>query len=117
MCQVSSFSAARNPSYFRDPLEFRPQRWLSPEDPEYDTRYADDQLKSFYPFGIGPRMCTGRAIAWHQTKVFVAKVLWSFNMESVRGVDKDFNKDFRVHVMWYRPELWVRFVPVKRDAP
>lgn len=117
MCQVSSFSAARNPSYFRDPLEFRPQRWLSPDHPEYDTRYADDQLKSFYPFGIGPRMCTGREIAWHQTKVFVAKVLWSFDMEGVRGVDKDFNRDFRVHVMWYRPELWVRFVPVKRDAP
>lgn len=61
-------------------------------------------------------MCTGRDIAWQQTKLFLAKVLWTFDLEGVRGLDKDFNKDFTVHVMWYRPELRVRFVPVERNV-
>ncbi|KAI1375296.1 isotrichodermin C-15 hydroxylase [Hypoxylon crocopeplum] len=115
VCQMSSFAAARSPEYFRDPLEFRPQRWLPANHPQYTQRYADDQLKSLYPFGVGPRMCTGREIAWQQVKLFMAKVLWTFNMEAVRGMDKSFDKDFSLHAMWKRPQIWVRFHPVQRE--
>lgn len=59
-------------------------------------------------------MCTGRDIAWQQTKLFLAKVLWTFDLEGTRGLDKDFNRDFKVHAMWYRPDLWVKFTLVER---
>ncbi|KAK3292010.1 cytochrome P450 [Chaetomium fimeti] len=109
--QLSSFTAMRHERYFADPLEFRPERWLPADHALYDTRYANDNLKAFFPFSLGPRQCTGREIAWSQTRLFLAKVLWTFELEGVRGHDKSFDDDFSVHVMWNRPELYVRFVP------
>ncbi|KAI1292916.1 cytochrome P450 [Xylaria venustula] len=109
VCQMSSFAAARSPDYFRDPLEFRPERWLPAHHPEYNPRYANDQIKNLHPFGVGPRMCTGREIAWQQIKLFLAKVLWTFDLEAVKGMESSFDDDFRLHAMWKRPQLWIRF--------
>lgn len=101
----------RNPAYFADPLEFHPERWLPQDHPLYDTRYANDNLKSFFPFSLGPRQCTGREIAWSQTRMFLGKVLWTFDVQAVSGHERSFDEAFSVHVMWNRPPLWVRFVP------
>ncbi|KAL2258304.1 hypothetical protein VTK26DRAFT_8431 [Humicola hyalothermophila] len=109
--QLSSFTAMRHEQYFADPLEFRPERWLPADHPLYDKKYANDNLKAIFPFSLGPRQCTGREIAWSQTRMFLGKVLWTFDLECVKGHDKSFDKDFSVHVMWNRPELWVRFLP------
>ncbi|KAI0903786.1 isotrichodermin C-15 hydroxylase [Ustulina deusta] len=116
VCQMSSFAAARSPDYFRDPLEFRPERWLPAHHPEYNPRYADDQIKSLHPFGVGPRMCTGREIAWQQVKLFLAKVLWTFDIEAVKGMESSFDGDFRLYAMWKRPQVWVRFHHVQREG-
>lgn len=45
---------------------------------------------------------------------FLGKLLWSFDLEGVRGHKKSFDKDFKVFMMWERPELYVRFVPIER---
>ncbi|KAB5558036.1 isotrichodermin C-15 hydroxylase [Coniochaeta sp. 2T2.1] len=63
-----SFTAARHPRYWREPLSFKPERWLPTDHPLYDTRYANDNLKAFFPFGLGPRQCIGREIAWSQER-------------------------------------------------
>lgn len=53
-CQVSTFTAMRSENYFRNPLDFHPERWLPPDHhPLYDTRYADDNLKPFFPSASG----------------------------------------------------------------
>ncbi|KAI0021237.1 cytochrome P450 [Xylariomycetidae sp. FL0641] len=114
VCQISNFAIARDPANFRDPLAFRPARWLPAADPRHDPRHARDRLKAFAPFGVGPRMCTGREIAWQQTKLFLAKVLWAFDVEGVRGMDRSFDGDFRLYAMWKRPAVWVRFREVRR---
>ncbi|KAK3369914.1 cytochrome P450 [Podospora didyma] len=112
--QLSTFTAQRHEDYFTDPLEFRPQRWLPAEHPLYETRYANDNLKAYFPFSLGPRQCTGREIAWSQTRLFLGKVLWTFDVEGVRGLQYSFDRDFSCHMMWNRPELWVRFLPRKQ---
>ncbi|GAB1318005.1 hypothetical protein MFIFM68171_08215 [Madurella fahalii] len=55
----------------------------------------------------------GREIAWSQTRLFLGKILWTFDLEGVRGHERSIDKDFSVHVMWNRPELYVRFLPAK----
>ncbi|KAI2782286.1 isotrichodermin C-15 hydroxylase [Daldinia loculata] len=110
VCQTSNFNICRNPRYFYEPLNFHPERWLQSDHPKYDKRFSNDDLNCFYPFSIGPRACTGREIAWSQTRLFLAKVLWTFDLEMVRGHDKTFDKDFLIHVMWTRPEVRVRFL-------
>jgi cytochrome P450 len=111
VCEISYFRICRNPRYFYDPLQFRPERWLPSDHPNFDTKFANDDLKSFFPFGLGPRACTGKEIAWIQTRLFIAKVLWAFDLELQRGQNTKFDEDFTAHVMWYKPELLVKFRP------
>jgi hypothetical protein len=53
-------------------------------------------------------------MAWVQSRLFLGKLLWSFNLEGVSGFEKEFDKDFKAYLMWERPELWVRFLPIGR---
>lgn len=111
--ESSPFTAMRHERYFTDPLEFRPERWLPHDHPLYDARFADDNLRAFFPFSLGVRQCAGREIAWTQYRLFLAKVLWTFDLEAVSGHDKSFDQDVSAHVMWNHPDLFVRFLPAK----
>lgn len=114
VCQISYFAAARSPRYFADPLNYRPQRWLPPDHPLYDPKFQADDAKAFLPFNQGPRMCPGSAIAWAQTKLFIAKILWTFDLEMVKGHNLSFDRHFTFYSLWTKPELWVKFVRVSR---
>lgn len=114
-CQISYFAAARSPRFFTDPLRFRPERWLPPDHPRFDPRYQNDNLKASKPFSQGPRGCPGGAIASAVLRIFVAKVLWEFDLEAAPGQDGlAFDKDFKFMTFWERPQFWVRFRPVER---
>ncbi|KAI1085484.1 cytochrome P450 [Whalleya microplaca] len=91
--QTCIWALARSPIYFHDPLHFRPQRWLPPSHSLYDPAFSRDHLKGFYPFSLGPRICLGREMAWLQGKLFLAKVLWTFDVIKVDNQDFDLEKD------------------------
>ncbi|KAI1079769.1 isotrichodermin C-15 hydroxylase [Whalleya microplaca] len=112
VCQICPFATCRSPRYFYDPLRYCPQRWLPREHPGYDQKFANDNLKSFFPFGYGPRQCIGRESAWPQMRLFLAKILWTFDLEAVDGQDLVFDRDFSMYAMWNKPKLRIRFVPV-----
>lgn len=65
------------------------------------------------PFNQGPRACPGSAIAWAETKVFLAKVLWTFDLEAAPGQATSFDRDFNFYSMWEKPQFWVRFKVLK----
>ncbi|KAI1661697.1 cytochrome P450 [Daldinia decipiens] len=111
ICQSSSFALARSRYNFHKPLDFRPERWLPKQHPLYDPQFADDNCKGFQPFSQGPRMCAGREIAWWQSRLFIAKVLWTFDLEMVSGQNINMDKDLRGWGMYEKPEVRVRFVP------
>jgi cytochrome P450 len=92
VAQISTFTAARSARYFRDPREFHPERWLPANHPLYDTKYADDNLNAFFPFSLGPRPCIGKEIAYTQTRLFLGKLLWTFDLDGVRGLDATFER-------------------------
>ncbi|CRG91780.1 Cytochrome P450 3A2 [Talaromyces islandicus] len=71
VCQLSTLTAMRHERYFRDPKEFHPERWLPHDHPLFNDRYANDNLKAYFPFSLGPRQCTGREIAWSQLRLFL----------------------------------------------
>ncbi|KAI0106404.1 cytochrome P450 [Nemania sp. FL0031] len=112
VCQSSPFALARSPRNFRDPLRFRPERWLPKDHQLYDLQFATDNGQDFHPFGQGPRICAGREIAWWQSRVFMAKVLWKFNLEMIPGQQVDLDRDFRGWGTYQKPEVRIRFVPV-----
>ncbi|PVH95469.1 cytochrome P450 [Periconia macrospinosa] len=109
--QSCIWALARHPDYFHQPLLFRPQRWLPPSHPLYDHAFANDNLKSLYPFSLGPRICIGREIAWTQAKLFLSKVLWTFDVFKVEGQDFNLDRDLLHYGFFEKPEMYVRFVP------
>ncbi|KAI1198721.1 cytochrome P450 [Nemania serpens] len=113
ICQISYFSATRSPRFFREPLRFRPERWLPRDDPRFDPFFESDDLKASKPFSQGLRGCPGGSIATAIVRLFVAKVVWRFNLETTQN-NVSFDKDFKFMTFWERPDFLVRMTLVKR---
>jgi hypothetical protein len=114
--QTSIFALTRSPRFYHDPLHYRPQRWLPSSHPLYDRAFANDDLKAFHPFSLGPRACVGRELAWIEAKLFMAKVLWMFDVVRVPGQQFDLERTLLHYGFLAKPELMVRFVPVARKG-
>jgi hypothetical protein len=56
----------------------------------------------------------GREIAWTQAKLFLSKVLWTFDVLEVEGQSFDLEKDLLHYGFFEKPEMHVRFVPAHR---
>ncbi|KAI1323153.1 cytochrome P450 [Xylariaceae sp. FL0255] len=108
-CQTSLFARSRSPKYFHEPLKFRPQRFLPSDHPLYEDEYSGDDLKNLHPFNIGPRACIGKEVAWRLTRLFMAKMLWKFDLVRGPGRELQFERDFIGYGFWIKPELKVRF--------
>ena len=105
----------RSKRYFHEPLGFRPQRWLPSSHPLYEAKFANDDVNGLYSFSLGPRVCIGKGMAWMQGRLFMAKVLWMFDVLKVPGQSVDLDASLKFFGFMVRPELRVRFVPVKRE--
>jgi cytochrome P450 len=69
----------------------------------------------FFPFSQGPRSCSGVGLAWRETRLFIAKVLWSFEAEMLPDQNIVFERDFSMHAMWEKPQFWVRLRPLAQN--
>lgn len=67
------YNIFRNPDVFHRADEYLPQRWM-----ERDGEFKDDNLDVCQPFGLGPRTCIGRNIAWMELRLIVAKLFVAF---------------------------------------
>lgn len=56
----------------------------------------------------------GREMAWTQAKLFMAKVLWTFDVVKVQGQHFDLERDLLHYGFFEKPEMFVKFVPVSR---
>ncbi|KAI0808884.1 cytochrome P450 [Xylaria sp. FL0064] len=115
ICRTALFTYNRSERFFHNPSSFRPERWLSPNHLKYDPVFAGDDHRAYMPFIIGPRQCPGREMAKITFRLVVAKLFWSFDIEQA-SKRLDFDTYFRVYSAWLKPELRVRFLPVKREC-
>ncbi|KAK4844626.1 hypothetical protein QYF36_022424 [Acer negundo] len=64
-----------------DCLEFKPERWLSPDGKKFETH---DSYR-FVAFNAGPRICLGKDLAYLQMKSIAAAVLLRHHLTVVPG--------------------------------
>ncbi|KAI1121505.1 cytochrome P450 [Nemania abortiva] len=107
--QYGMLAFTRDARYFHDGKNYHPQRWLPEGHPHWDAAFKSDMREAFRPFSVGPRSCPGKPLAWRQTKLFIAKVLWKFDVEMLPGQNIIFERDFRMYGMWKKPDFRVRF--------
>ncbi|XP_015174466.1 PREDICTED: cytochrome P450 4C1-like [Polistes dominula] len=70
ICILMLYALHRNEKYWKNPLQFNPDRFLS----------GNYNIKHFLPFGTGPRGCIGWNFAMTEIKVVVATVLRKFSV-------------------------------------
>ena len=78
----------RDPRNFSpEPLQFRPQRWLRPENEERLNRTA------FMPFSFGKTFCPGKVLAYMELRLVIANLVRRFDFVPAEGYDAQKFKD------------------------
>ncbi|CAG8960244.1 hypothetical protein HYFRA_00012764 [Hymenoscyphus fraxineus] len=76
------YALHHNPSYFPQPYEFLPERWIEDEAGVDAVALA----KSAYsPFSIGPRGCIGKSLAYAELGVALARTVWVYDFRLAGG--------------------------------
>ncbi|KAA0708387.1 24-hydroxycholesterol 7-alpha-hydroxylase [Triplophysa tibetana] len=82
MLLMSPYWAHRNPKYFPDPEDFKPERW------EKADLEKNVLLEGFVAFGGGKNQCPGRWYAIMELHMFVALILYKFEFTLLDPVPK-----------------------------
>lgn len=79
---VSPYALQHNEAYFPDPYAFRPDRWLDVPGNEEACKTAHAALGAF---STGPRSCAGKAMAYLESSLVLAKTIFYFDFEPAAG--------------------------------
>lgn len=77
---ASQYAMHRDPRFWPDPLEFRPQRWIAP-DGSFDERNPGVPRGVWFPFGFGTRRCIGEQFAWTEAVVLLATLARTWRLD------------------------------------
>jgi cytochrome P450 len=75
---VPTYTIQHNESYFPDPFEFKPERWIAPESSEASIKKAQS---AFCPFSIGSRSCIGQNVAMTELMITMAVALFMLDFK------------------------------------
>ncbi|KAG6367110.1 hypothetical protein INS49_001292 [Diaporthe citri] len=104
---VHMLAAAHSGLNFRHPMDFVPERWL--ELPP-DSEFGGDDKGGSQPFSHGLRSCAGKALAWVEMRITMAKLLWHFDFE-LASPDEDWWNKQRTYLIWERLPLMINLRP------
>lgn len=79
---VNMFTMHHNEVYFREPFRFKPERWIA-EESGLSAEESKRMHGAFIPFSAGSRGCAGRAMAYLEASLVIAKTLWYFDFDFV----------------------------------
>ncbi|PWA95842.1 cytochrome P450 [Artemisia annua] len=94
---LNVWSIQQDPRYWENPLEFKPERFLTGK---WD--YNGNNLK-FFPFGSGRRLCPGIVLAEKMQMFILASLLHSFNWSLPKGEEHDLSENFGVTLNKRKP--------------
>jgi cytochrome P450 len=114
MCLISPALLHRDPRWWAEPDQFKPERWLrsEPEQPDrFDPKAPGQPRGAFLPFGAGPRMCIGEQFAWSEAATVLAELgrTWRIHLNGASPIPGPSS-------MTLRPKGPVRATTLRRDV-
>jgi cytochrome P450 len=87
---ISHIAMGRNPKYYDEPEEFRPERW---------TREFERSLPkgAYTPFAGGPRVCLGKQFAMMEMRMILGTLLQRVEPNVPEGFKPDFVTELSMH--------------------
>lgn len=79
---VNLWSMGRDPNVWENPLEFKPERFMSEEMKQFDVRGQNFKLM---PFGTGRRVCPGASLALLAVPTNLAAMIQCFEWKVLHG--------------------------------
>lgn len=102
--------------FFHDPDNFLPERWLLSSTQDKDSPFYNDNRGAVQVFGVGPRSCIGKPLAWAELRLILSKLVWSFDVEEVNTPNGKLKwEDQRVFTVVERKPFEVRLRKKKDD--
>jgi phenylacetate 2-hydroxylase len=89
---MNFWAANHDESKFPEPMEFRPERWLTPSIGSNKVQVLDTNVNHF-AFGIGCRKCLGSSFATRELYILFAKMILRFRpirSNSMKTATSDF---------------------------
>src|ERR1700681_346474 len=87
---MSQWVVQRDPRFFEEPDQFRPQRWLG-EAAKKIPKFA------YFPFGGGPRLCVGNTFALMEMALVLATLAPRYRFTLEPGADVQPLPAFTLH--------------------
>jgi unspecific monooxygenase len=100
----SPYLLLQDPRWWREPGEFRPERWLGPVSPE--------SRRAYIPFGSGPRICFGLHLAVYQLMLAASHLAAHYRIEPDATEVRAFP-----HALLLPRDFRARFIPAGDPAP
>lgn len=85
----SLYTTSRSQKYFKDPLDFKPDRWLRNglKSKSADNRQTVNHAYASLPFGVGARMCLGRRLADLEIHLLIASFVLKYKISLCNSKD------------------------------
>lgn len=107
---VNAWWLANNPEWWKDPQDFRPERFLEEEGTTNVTVGGGKVDYRFLPFGVGRRSCPGIILALPILGLIIAKLVTNFVMKPPPGEEKidvsEKGGQFSLHIAKYSTVLF-----------
>ena len=100
---IPQLATYHSPRHFTEPDRFLPERYLE----KRDAAFENDCRSVVQPFSVGPRNCIGQNLAKAEMRLLLAKLVWHFDMELVRG-EEDWPRMQKIYGLWEKVPLMVR---------
>ncbi|SNZ15644.1 Cytochrome P450 [Natronoarchaeum philippinense] len=87
LVMLSQWATHRDPRYFEEPEEFRPERWAESDHPTY----------AYFPFGAGPRSCIGKQFSLTEATIVLATIAREYRLDRVDDGELDLRGSLTMH--------------------
>jgi len=108
---VNIYASSHYSGNFSRPNSFIPERFY-PETKDEKAMFASDDKAASQPFSLGPRNCIGRALAYAEMRLIMARLIWNFDLELAAG-SEEWGTEQRAYLVWEKGPLMVKLTPVE----